>query len=189
MPTLWRRRPALRTRRLLAAAYLGTASADSDLTACRNVAFRAARRDSTTLQEVLAVAEDMLLDEANYDVVVALLEDLQNVVSHNLEMFWTTEQVADRLGPKCAVVWASLNTFWTSVAAWCAETDQPAESADEILGATNTQLRILLWTSHRSQPNGTSLQIAHALLFEKAGRPPIPGFSHIAAALDSLGRT
>lgn len=190
MQVPWRRRPTPRTRRLVAESGLGPRmSSDlTDLSVCREVAYRVAGRRSSTLKPVLAVAEDMLLDEANYEVVVALLEDMQNLVSHDLEMFWTSADVEQLLGPKCTVCWGTLNAFWSAVAAWCVQTGLPMEPSDGILGVENEELRKLLWTSNRTLPAGEKLGLAHAVRFEKAGQPPISGFSHIAAAIESFGQ-
>ena len=182
----WRRRPTPRTRRQLAESGLG-ARMDrelTDLSACREGAYRVAGRRSSSLEPVLAVAEDMLLDEANYEVVVALLENMQNLVSHDLAMFWTCADVERLLGPKSMVCWETLNTFWNAVAAWCVLTGLPMEPGEDILGAENEELRKLLWTSNRTLPTGEKIGLAHAIRFEKAGQPAIPGFGHIAAALD-----
>jgi putative transposase len=48
----------------------------------REVAFRVAQRNSGTITEVLAIVEELLGDEPNYEFVVSLLENIQNLVSH-----------------------------------------------------------------------------------------------------------
>ena len=189
MPTPWRRRTPSRSDRLLAAAGLDRkAMSDmTDLTVCREVAFQAAKREAATIEKTLAAAEELLLDKANYAFVLAFLEDLQNLVSHDLEAFETSGQIATLLAPKSLVCWTSLAEFWTAVATWCDQAGVPLESNERLLTIENEQLRTLLWTSNRTLPSGQKLGLAHVVRYERAGQPPLPGYSHIAAALDAFG--
>lgn len=70
MQVPWRRRPPQRCRQLCAAAGLGTRSTDddTDLASCREIAYRAAKRDSAALEAVLAVAEGMLHDVSSQTI-------------------------------------------------------------------------------------------------------------------------
>src|SRR5215213_8796178 len=86
-PTLaWPR--ATPARRLLMAArgprITGPAE-DADLV--RLAAVHAARRDNGRLGDALAMAEKLLADPAAYPVVMAFLENLQNLVSHDDRTF------------------------------------------------------------------------------------------------------
>jgi len=112
MPAPWRRRTPSRSRRLLAAAGPDrrAVSDTSDLTVCRLAAYHAAKRETATIEKTLATAEELLLDEANYEFVLAFLEDLQNLVSHGLNTFATPEQVTAR-GPNSLVCWRTLTEF------------------------------------------------------------------------------
>lgn len=189
MPTPWRRRTPPPSHRLLAAAGLDgkTVSDATDFAVCRKVAYHAAKRETAAIEKALAAAEELLLDQGNYQLVLAFLEDLQNLVSHGMDTFVTQGQVAGLLGPSCQVCWTTLADFWASVAAWCAETGIDVESNERLLNVENEQLRALLWTSNRTLPTGEKLGLAHVVRYEKAGRPPLPGYSHIAAALDTFG--
>jgi len=191
MPFPWRRRASPQSRRLLAAARLARKSMNdaTDLAVCREVAFHAAKRETASIEETLAAAEQLLLDEANFAFVLAFLEDLQNLVSHGLETLATPEQVTALLGPNSLVCWTTLTQFWTAVAAWCGQAAVPLESNDRLLTVENEQLRSLLWTSNRTLPTGEKLGLAHVVRYEKAGQPPLPEYSHIAAALEAFGRS
>jgi hypothetical protein len=186
-----RRRPTPRVARLLAAAGLDerTTRELTELDVCRAVAIRSAARDSAALGHVLAVAEQLLLSEENYEFVLALLEDIQNLVSHKLKAFSDAEHVVALLGPNSAAAWATLTSFWTAVADWCAsEEGLTLESSEKILSVQNEQLRTLLWTSNRTLATGAKLGIVHALRYEKAGQPPIPGYEHLAAVRDAISQ-
>jgi hypothetical protein len=186
----WRSRPAGRSQRLLLAAGSGRRPA-GDLTevgVCRNVAYRVGQRDSASLGPVLAVAEELLGDEAHYGFVMAFLEDLQNLVSHRVETVCGPVDITRRLGPRCAVCWSTLAEFWASVAFWCAQTGIALESSQQMLAVGNEELRSLLWTASRSLPSGETLDLAHVVLYEKAGGAPIPGYGHIAVALKITGQ-
>jgi hypothetical protein len=92
------------------------------------------------MDATLAVAEELLAEEANYDFVMMLLEDVQNLVSHRLEIFLSPAEVA-ALGPRCRVCWRTLKDFWAAVAAWCAEALPPLQSSEQILSVQNEQLQ------------------------------------------------
>jgi hypothetical protein len=70
---------------------------------------------------VLAAAEELLADEANYGFVVAILEDIQNLVSHRIETLCSAGEITAQLGPRCAVCWSTLADFWASVPTWCSQ--------------------------------------------------------------------
>jgi hypothetical protein len=93
------------------------------------------------MDATLAVAEELLAEEANYDFVMMLLEDVQNLVSHRLEIFLSPAEVAALLGPRCRVCWRTLKDFWAAVAAWCAEALPPLQSSEQILSVQNEQLQ------------------------------------------------
>ena len=78
----------------------------------------------------------------------------------------------------------SISDDSTDLAVW---TGLPIESGDKLLSVENEQLRMLLWTANRSLPTGRKLGLVEAVRYEKAGQPPIPGHSHIAATLDAFG--
>lgn len=187
----WRRRPAPRSQRLLDAAGLNprALSDSSDFALCRDVAFRATQRDSGTIAAVLAVAEELLVDEANYEFVVSLMENVQSLVSHGQKAFWSEEEVTALLGPRSAVCWSSLADFWTAVATWCVRTGLSLESSEPLLSVQDEQLRTLLWTANRTLSTGEKLGLAHAVRYERAGETPIPGYSHIAVALRATGQS
>jgi len=190
MPFPWPRRTSPRSRRLLAAAGLDRRSLTdaTDLAVCREVAFHAAKREATAIEATLATAEELLSDEANYPFVLAFLEDLQNLVSHGLKTLVTPEQVTALLGPNSLACWTTLTQYWMAVAAWCGKAEVALESNERLLNVENEQLRTLLWTNNRTLPTGEKLGLAHVVGYEKAGQPPLPGYSHIAAALDTFGR-
>ncbi|MET7737646.1 hypothetical protein ABZT02_40995 [Streptomyces sp. NPDC005402] len=166
----------------------GSVDDTDDLDVCRQVAFQAARRDHDATAEVLAVVEELLGDETEYEFVVTLLENLQNLVSHGLDTFRSPEEIHLLLGPRSAICWDTLADFWTAVADWRVRTGAPLESAAPLLGVQNEQLRTLLWTSNRTLATGEKLGIADAVRYEKAVGTPLPGYSHIAVALRSTGQ-
>jgi hypothetical protein len=190
MPAPWRRRTPSRSGRLLAAAGLDrkAVSDTADLTVCREVAYQAAKRETAAIEKVLAAAEELLLDHANYEFVLAFLENLQNLVSHGLQAFVTPDQITTLLEPKSLVCWTSLEEFWAAVATWCDQAGLILESNERLLRIENEQLRTLLWTGNRTLPTSQKLGLAHVVRYEKAGHPPLPGYSHIAAALDVFGQ-
>jgi hypothetical protein len=155
---------------------------------CRDVAYRVAHRDSASLGPVLTVAEVLLDDEVHYGFVMAFLEDLQNLVSHRIETLRGPTDITLRLGPRCAVCWSNLAEFWASVADWCSQAGISLEPGQKMLGVDNEELRSLLWTASRSLPSGETLDLAHVVLYEKAGGAPIPGYSHIAIAMKITGQ-
>ncbi|WP_406207441.1 hypothetical protein OH807_34815 [Kitasatospora sp. NBC_01560] len=185
----WRRRPAGPSRRLLDLVGIEPGAVDEadDPAVCRQVAFRAARRDGATA-EVLAVVEELLADGTAYEFAVTLLENLQNLVSHGLDAFRSADEVRPLLGPRSAVCWDTVAGFWTAVADWRAGTGAPPETAAAILAVENADLRTLLWTANRTLPGGEKIGIADAVRYEKAVGSPIPGFSHIAVALRMTGQ-
>ncbi len=184
------RRPQRPSQRLLRAAGIDPKSAreatESDT--CRDVAYRMAQRGSGTVAAILAAAEELLADEANYDVVMEFLEDVQNLVSHPIETLCSPQEITARLGPRCAVCWTTLADFWASVAAWCSQVGRPLESSEKILSVDHEELKALLWTANRTLPTGAKVGLVEAVLYEKAGGEPIPGYSHIAAALKITGQ-
>lgn len=190
MPTPWRRRTPTPARRLLAAAGLDRRSVSdrTDLAVSRAVAYHAAKRETAVLEKTLAAVEEILLDVANYEFVLAFLEDLQNLVSHRLQTFVSPEEVTALLGPNSLVCWTTLTEFWAAVASWCGQAGLSLESSERLLSIQNEQLRTLLWASNRTLPTGEKLGLAHVVRYEKAGQPPLPGYSHIAAVLDALGQ-
>ena len=187
----WRRRPAGRSRRLLDAAGIGPGSTDdgNDQVVGREVAYRVAQRNSGAITEVLAIVEELLGDEANYEFVVSLMENVQSLVSHGQKAFWSEEEVTALLGPRSAVCWSSLADFWTAVATWCVRTGLSLESSEPLLSVQDEQLRTLLWTANRTLSTGEKLGLAHAVRYERAGETPIPGYSHIAVALRATGQS
>ena len=190
MQVPWRGRPAGRSQRLWLAAGLGRRSAgdSTEFGVCRDVAYRVGHRDSANLGPVLAVAEELLGDEAHHGFVMAFLEDLQNLVSHGIETLRGPVDITRRLGPRCAVCWSTLAEFWASVALWCAQAGISLESSQKMLAVHDEELRSLLWTASRSLPSGETLDLAHVVLYEKAGGAPIPGYSHIAIAMKITGQ-
>jgi hypothetical protein len=137
------------------------------------------------MDATLAVAEELLAEEANYDFVMMLLEDVQNLVSHRLEIFLSPAEVA-ALGPRYRVCWRTLKDFWAAVAAWCAEALPPLQSSEQILSVQNSSR--LLWTGNRTQLDGTKVGLAEAVRYEQAVGVSIPGFSHVVAALKAAGQ-
>ncbi|MBP0448780.1 hypothetical protein J5Y04_04380 [Kitasatospora sp. RG8] len=186
----WRRRPAGRSRRLLdmAAVEPGTVDATDELDVCRQVAFRVARRDHGATAEVLAVVEELLADETEYEFVVTFLENLQNVVSHGLDTFRSPDEIRLLLGPRSAVCWDTVTGFWAAVADWRLRTGVSLEPVAPLLDVENEQLRTLLWTANRTLATGEKLGIADAVRYEKAVGSPVPGYSHIAVALRITGQ-
>ncbi|MFJ5270897.1 hypothetical protein [Streptomyces sp. NPDC088358] len=186
----WRRRPAGRSRRLLDAAGIGPESADdgNDLVVGREVAYRVAQRNSGASTEVLTIVEELLGDEPNYEFVVSLLENIQNLVSHGLDTFWTPDEVYAQLGPRGAACWDTLAGFWIAVADWCARTGLPLEPVEPLLTIQNEQLKVLLWTGNRTLSTGEKLGLAQAVRYETANGASIPSYSHIAVALRSTGQ-
>lgn len=186
----WRRRPAGRSRRLLDVAGIkpGSVDATDDLDVCRQVAFLTARRDHGATTEVLAIVEELLGDETDYEFVVTVLGNLQNLVSHGLDTFRPTDEIRPLLGPRTAICWDTLTDFWSAVADWRVSTGVPMESSAALHSIQNEQLRMLLWTANRTLSTGDKLGIADAVRYENAGGAPVPGYSHITVALRSTGQ-
>ena len=180
-----------RSRRLVQAAGIDRRSVRdiAELTICRNVAYQVSQRGNGRLLGVLSAAEELLAEEANYDFVVAFLEDVQNLVSHRIETLCSAGEITAQLGPRCAAGWSTLTDFWASVAAWCYREGIALEPSEKIVPIQNEELRALLWTAHRTVPDGSMLGLAEAVLYEKAGGPPLPGYSHIAAAAKIAGQS
>jgi hypothetical protein len=178
------------SRQLLQAAGIDRRSVGdiSELGICREVAYRVTQRGSVRVGAVLAVVEELLAEEANYGFVVDFLENAQNLVSHRIQTLCSEEEISARLGPRCAVCWSTLADFWASVAAWCPQAGIALESSEEVKSVQNEKLRRLLWTANRSLPDGSMLGLAEAVLYEKAGETPIPGYSHIATAMTIAGQ-
>jgi hypothetical protein len=184
-----RGRPAGPARRLMEVAGVDLKAAGdiSDLAICQDVAYRITQREYGNAAAVFAVVEELLTDEDNYDFVISFLEDVQNLVSHHLSTLCAPEDITPWLGQRCAVCWATLARFWDSVAAWCSPTGVTLEPSDELLSVQNEKLRVLLWTANRTLPTGAMVGLPQAVLYEKAGGAPIPGYSHIAAAIKRIG--
>jgi hypothetical protein len=145
------------------------------------------RPGSAAIAPTLAAAEELLAEESAYELVMAFLEDVQNLLSHRLPMFLPEEQIVELLGARSAVCWRTLGEFWAAVAAWCVDSRLPLKTSQEILSVENEQLRVLLWTGNRTLPDGSKLGLAEAVRYEKAGGGGIPGFSHVEVALRNLG--
>jgi hypothetical protein len=160
----------------------------AELSICRTVAYGVTQRSNGRIGVVLSAAEELLAEEANYDFIVAFLEDVQNLVSHGIGTLCSAEEISARLGPRCAVVWATLADFWASAAAWCSQAAIPQESGEKIVPVQNEELQALVWTAYRTLPDGSMLGLAEAVLYEKAGGATIPGYSHIAAATKITGQ-
>jgi hypothetical protein len=159
----------------------------SDLAICQDVAYRITQREYGNAAAVFAVVEELLTEEDNYDFVISFLEDVQNLVSHHLSTLCAPQDITPWLGQRCAGCWATLARFWDSVAAWCSQTGVTLEPSDELLSVQNEKLRTLLWTANRTLQTGAMVGLAEAVLYEKAGGAPIPGYSHIAAAIKRIG--
>jgi hypothetical protein len=156
----------------------------SELNVATMAAYVAANRAAPgdVLPMVGRVAEKLAAEEANHDLVVALVENLQNLASHGLEQLRTAEEIKAVLGPRCLVVWEAVDRFWTAVAEWRRGTGEPLRSTEDVLSVENEGLRANLWTSNRSLGDGTRVGLSEALLFEKAGGAPIPGYREVMAA-------
>jgi len=189
----WRRRELTAAQRLLSAAGIEHRAADHLPDAVGvDVAYRAAHRGAGTIVQVLAVAEELVADEANYDLVLSLLEALQNLVSHRSESFLLPEEIESQLGERSLVCWHMISTFWEAVADWSREALPPLESNAAIRGIQNDQLRAILWTTDRSLPTGQKIGLPEAVRYEKAGGTSFLGYGHISIALSALqnsGRT
>jgi hypothetical protein len=181
----WRRRRTP-VQRLVTAAGLDS-HGTSDREACGAAAFRIVRRDAGTTAMVLAVAEDLVTDEVSYDIVWAFLEDVQNLVSHPVDGFYSPPEIEALLGSRCAVLWRSIDAFWARAARWCEQNGVPLKSSQELLSVQNEQLRGILWPGNRTLPGGSCIGLAGVLGYEKAGGELLPGYGHVTAALDAAG--
>ncbi|MDT7790532.1 MAG: hypothetical protein QOF58_8951 [Pseudonocardiales bacterium] len=155
----------------------------SDLSVARMTAYVAANRamPDDVLPTVGRVAEKLAAEEANYDLVLALVEDQQNLVSHGIEQLRTAEEVRAVLGPRCLAVWEAVEKFWARVAEWRRGTGEPLRSSVDLLVIENEQLRATMWTSNRSLGDDTRVGTADALRYEKAGGVEIPGYRELLA--------
>ncbi len=156
-----------------------------DVDLCQAAAFRAAERSAARAEATLAVAEDLLEQAANYDVVVSFLEDLQNVTSHGMSQFYSQIEITAWLGPRSAICWASLAAFWQDVATWSTANSVQLQNSEEILAVENEDLRRLLWTTNRSLPSGLRVNLAAVLRYERAGGTPVPGYEQLSDAAQS----
>jgi hypothetical protein len=150
-----------------------------DIDLCQAAAFRAADRSAAMAEATLAVAEELLEQAANYDVVVSFLEDLQNVTSHGMSQFYSQTEISAWLGRRSATCWASLAALWQDVANWCEANSFQMQNSEEILTIENEDLRRLLWTTNRSLPSGLRLNLAAAVRYERAGGTPMPGYDQL----------
>ena len=66
----------------------------SDLAICQDVAYRITQREYRNAAAVFAVVEELLADEDNYDFVISFLEDVQNLVSHQLSTLYAPVDIA-----------------------------------------------------------------------------------------------
>jgi hypothetical protein len=150
----------------------------SELNVAMMAAYVAANRAAPddVLPMVGKVAEKLLAEEANYDLVLALVENLQNLASHGLEQVRTAEEIRAVLGPRCLVVWEAVEQFWAAVAEWRRGTGEPLRSNVDILAVENEQLRASMWTSNRSLGDDTRVGLSEAVRYEKAGGAAIPGY-------------
>lgn len=184
----WQRKAPTPVQRLLTAAGLDPreASGTPPNRVAARVAYRVAHRGDPTTPQVLAVIEELSADEAAYDVVIAALEALQNVVSHRDDRVLLPEEVEALLGPRSSVCWVMIATFWNAVADWARENLPPLESSEAIRAVQNERLRQLVWTSHRTLPGGEKLGLAEVVHYEGAGGTPLLGFEHIDMALNMM---
>lgn len=153
----------------------------SELNVAQMVAYVAANRSMAddVLPMVASVAEKLAGDEANHDLVLAMVEDLQNLTSHGLPQLHAADDVVAVLGPRCRIYWEAAAVFWEAVARWRAGTGEPLRSVADILLVENEQLRANLWTSNRSLGDDTRVGLSDAILFEKAGGALIPGYREL----------
>jgi hypothetical protein len=182
----WSRKQPSAAEQLSAAAGLPDRSADglAHTAVAQAAAFRAGHREAGTAEAALAVVEELIIADANYDLVLAFVEDLQNLASHGLDGFLTAEEVVPLLGPRAAVCWTTVGDFWERVRVWSLANLPPLEPIAPILAVQNEDLRTMLWTSNRSLPDGEKLGLAHAVRYEKAGGDPLPGYDRITAAMN-----
>ncbi|WP_439659335.1 hypothetical protein ACSHWB_44305 [Lentzea sp. HUAS TT2] len=179
---MWGRRTA--PQRLAESAGLTWKHLDdqSELNVAKLVACVAADRASAddVLPMVARVAEKLAAEEANHELVVALVEVLQHLASHGLEQLRTAEEIRVVLGPRCFLVWEAVEKFWSAVAEWCRENGE-LRSSEDVLSVENAQLRAILLTSNRSLGDDTRVGTSDALRYEKSGGVPIPGYRELIA--------
>ncbi|HET9658084.1 MAG TPA: hypothetical protein VFP72_22210 [Kineosporiaceae bacterium] len=175
-----------RGAQLVRAAGLGRRipSSASEFDICRDVAFQVSQSSSRELEAVLAVVEALLSTESDYAFACCLLEDLQNVTSHGLPQRRTDEEIRGLLGPRGLICWATLDTYWAKVSAWCEQHRAPLKSGSELLAIQNSRLQGLLWTSLRTLPTGNYIGIADVISYQKNVGDLMPNYSHITKALD-----
>lgn len=184
----WQRKAPTPVQRLLTAAGADpreAAGAPPNRVAAR-VAYQVAHRDDPATARVLAVIEELTADEAAYEVVIAALEALQNVVSHRDDRVLLPEEVEALLGPRSTACWAMIAAFWSAVADWARENLPPLKSSEAIRAVENARLRQLVWTSNRTLPAGEQLGLAEVVRYEIAGGKPMLGFEHIGSALEMM---
>jgi hypothetical protein len=183
-----RDRPAGPATRLMHAAGLdpGAAGDISDQVVCQTVAYSVTQREFGNAAALFAVVEELLADKDNYDFVISFLEDVQNLVSHHISTLFAPGEITPWLGRRSAACWATRTRFWDSVTAWCSQTGVRLEPGDELRSVQNDKLRALMWSASRTLPTGATVGLAQAVLYEKAGGPPILGYSHIAAAIKTI---
>ncbi|MEU9133616.1 hypothetical protein AB0D08_36940 [Kitasatospora sp. NPDC048540] len=160
----------------------------ADLTVCREAAFRAVRDEGGSLGRMLGAVEELLADEADREFAVTALECVQNLVSHGLPDVASARDAEAALGPRGAACWRALADFWTAAAAWNADSGREPKAAAELLTVENPQLRLLLWTSNRSLPDGRRIGLADILRFEQTTGSAVPGFSHLPIARQTAGQ-
>lgn len=146
-------------------------------------AYVAAHREvpADVLPMVARVAEKLAAEEANYDLVLALVENLRHLTSHGLAQLHTSQEIQAVLGPRCLVLWQAVERFWTAVAEWCRGTGEPLRTNVDILSVENEQLRASLWSSNSSLGDGTRVGLPEAVRYEKAGGTLIPGYRELFA--------
>ncbi|MGW6445687.1 hypothetical protein [Lentzea sp. NPDC055074] len=178
---MWGRRTA--AQRLAESAGLSWKHLDDQGESSVAKAAACAAADSALPDDVLPmvgkVAEKLAAEEANHGLVVALVENLQNLTSHGLEQLRTADEVLAVLGPRCLVVWEAVEKFWSAVAEWRRGTGEPLKSGVDLRIIENQQLRAIMWSSNRSLDDDTRVGLADALLYEKAGGTPIPGYREL----------
>jgi hypothetical protein len=153
--------------------------------ALREAVAMAVLQDVGRLRPILVEVEDLLADAASYEAVMDLLEDLQNIASHQLDGYLTAEQVRAELGPRARVAWQSLNQFWLDVDAWSQNRgdipDPPGPG--QIRSVKNPDLQRLLTSFCRQVTSDRCIAVGHAGAYERTGQGGLPNFSHIDAVI------
>jgi hypothetical protein len=142
---------------------------------CRFVAYRAARVDDERLEAVLGLTEELLADGDNYEFVLDLVENLQNVVSHGLPGYRTPDSVESLLGARSRACWSLLDGYWTTVATWRETVEPQLHPAADMLVIQNPALQAIRWTSERSLPTGRRIGLPDVIRYQKAGGESFPG--------------